>query len=158
MHRRAKLSSDRLCASAYIDCRAHSMIYPVRSADYLTQRGPVMDRATGWTGVTEPSFGDYAINVLSSGARSPPSRGLRVWMGIGRRLRATFLGGGRHHREKIWCPLSCTTSRVPGADPEGRRCRLRLVLGARPEKVHSCITGNSPHGSHHADRGGTTTD
>ena len=105
----ALLSSTGYALAPYIDAMRIPMVYPVVSADDLTQRRrSKWIVRTGWTG-SQPNhaFGEYAYHTLKLQEGRDDRARLRVRLGVGRRIRADVRGGGRHaSTQKIWCPVS----------------------------------------------------
>jgi len=104
----ALLSSTGYALAPYIESMKIPMVYPVVSADDLTQRrrGTWIVR-TGWSG-SQPNhaFGEYAYQTL--GVRSVVTIALDYafgWESVGGFAR-TFLAEGGRIRKKIWVPVS----------------------------------------------------
>jgi branched-chain amino acid transport system substrate-binding protein len=104
----ALLSSTGYALAPYIESMKIPMIYPVVSADDLTQRrrGTWIVR-TGWSG-SQPNhaFGEYAYHKL--GVRSVVTIALDYafgWESVGG-FERTFLAEGGRVRKKIWVPVS----------------------------------------------------
>ena len=104
----ALLSSTGYALAPYITSMKIPMVYPVVSADDLTQRRrSEWIVRTGWSG-SQPNhaFGEYAYRTLGIRLGGHDRARLRVWLGIGRRLRADVRRAGRPIRKKIWVPIS----------------------------------------------------
>ena len=104
----ALLSSTGYALAPYIESMKIPMVYPVVSADDLTQRrrGAWIVR-TGWSG-SQPNhaFGEYAYHSL--GVRSVVTIALDYafgWESVGG-FERTFLAEGGRIRKKIWVPVS----------------------------------------------------
>src|SRR5712691_4026235 len=104
----ALLSSTGYALAPYIDSMHIPMIYPVVSADDLTQRrrSPWIVR-TGWS-ASQPNhaFGEYAYHTLK--ARKVATIALDYafgWESVGG-FERTFEAEGGHVTQKIWCPVS----------------------------------------------------
>lgn len=104
----ALLSSTGYALAPYIESMKIPMVYPVVSADDLTQRrrGTWIVR-TGWSG-SQPNhaFGEYAYHKL--GVRSVVTIALDYafgWESVGG-FERTFLAEGGRVRKKIWVPVS----------------------------------------------------
>jgi branched-chain amino acid transport system substrate-binding protein len=104
----ALLSSTGYALAPYIESMKIPMVYPVVSADDLTQRrrGEWIVR-TGWSG-SQPNhaFGEYAYHTL--GVRSVVTIALDYafgWESVGG-FERTFLAEGGRIRKKIWVPVS----------------------------------------------------
>jgi branched-chain amino acid transport system substrate-binding protein len=104
----ALLSSTGYALAPYIESMKIPMVYPVVSADDLTQRrrGQWIVR-TGWSG-SQPNhaFGEYAYHTL--GVRSVVTIALDYafgWESVGG-FERTFLAEGGRIRKKIWVPVS----------------------------------------------------
>ena len=104
----ALLSSTGYALAPYIESMKIPMVYPVVSADDLTQRrrGQWIVR-TGWSG-SQPNhaFGEYAYDTL--GVRSVVTIALDYafgWESVGG-FERTFLAEGGRIRKKIWVPVS----------------------------------------------------
>ena len=104
----ALLSSTGYALAPYIESMKIPMVYPVVSADDLTQRrrGTWIVR-TGWSG-SQPNhaFGEYAYHTL--GVRSVVTIALDYafgWESVGG-FERTFLAEGGRIRKKIWVPVS----------------------------------------------------
>ncbi len=104
----ALLSSTGYALAPYIDSVHMPMIYPVVSADDLTQR-----RAshwivrTGWTG-SQPNhaFGEYAYRTLKRRKIATIALDYAFgWESVGG-FERTFLAEGGTIAKKIWCPVS----------------------------------------------------
>jgi branched-chain amino acid transport system substrate-binding protein len=104
----ALLSSTGYALAPYIDSMRIPMVYPVVSADDLTQRRRSMWVVrTGWSG-SQPNhaFGEYAYHTL--GVRSIVTIALDYafgWESVGG-FERTFLAEGGRIRRKIWVPVS----------------------------------------------------
>ena len=104
----ALLSSTGYALAPYIDSMQIPMVYPVVSADDLTQRRrSKWIVRTGWSG-SQPNhaFGEYAYHTL--GVRSIVTIALDYafgWESVGG-FERTFLAEGGHIRRKIWVPVS----------------------------------------------------
>jgi len=104
----ALLSSTGYALAPYIDSMHIPMIYPVVSADDLTQRrrSPWIVR-TGWS-ASQPNhaFGEYAYHTLK--ARKVATIALDYafgWESVGG-FERTFEAEGGRITQKIWCPVS----------------------------------------------------
>ena len=104
----ALLSSTGYALAPYIDSMRIPMVYPVVSADDLTQRRrSTWVVRTGWSG-SQPNhaFGEYAYDTL--GVRSIVTIALDYafgWESVGG-FERTFLAEGGRIRRKIWVPVS----------------------------------------------------
>jgi len=104
----ALLSSTGYALAPYIDSMRIPMVYPVVSADDLTQRRrSTWVVRTGWSG-SQPNhaFGEYAYHTL--GVRSVVTIALDYafgWESVGG-FERTFLAEGGRIRRKIWVPIS----------------------------------------------------
>jgi len=104
----ALLSSTGYALAPYITSMKIPMVYPVVSADDLTQRRrSEWIVRTGWSG-SQPNhaFGEYAYRTL--GIRSVVTIALDYafgWESVGG-FERTFVAQGGHIRQKIWVPIS----------------------------------------------------
>jgi branched-chain amino acid transport system substrate-binding protein len=104
----ALLSSTGYALAPYIDSMQIPMVYPVVSADDLTQRRrSKWIVRTGWSG-SQPNhaFGEYAYHQL--GLRSIVTIALDYafgWESVGG-FERTFVAEGGHIRRRIWVPVS----------------------------------------------------
>ena len=104
----ALLSSTGYALAPYIDAMKIPMVYPVVSADDLTQRRRSQWIVrTGWSG-SQPNhaFGQYAYRTL--GLRSVVTIALDYafgWESVGG-FERTFMGEGGRIRRRIWVPVS----------------------------------------------------
>ena len=104
----ALLSSTGYALAPYITSMKIPMVYPVVSADDLTQRRrSEWIVRTGWTG-SQPNhaFGEYAYRTL--GIRSVVTIALDYafgWESVGG-FERTFVAQGGRVRQKLWVPLS----------------------------------------------------
>jgi branched-chain amino acid transport system substrate-binding protein len=104
----ALLSSTGYALAPYIESMKLPMVYPVVSADDLTQRRrSTWVVRTGWSG-SQPNhaFGEYAYHKL--GVRSVVTIALDYafgWESVGG-FERTFLAEGGRIRKKIWVPVS----------------------------------------------------
>ncbi len=104
----ALLSSTGYALAPYITSMKIPMVYPVVSADDLTQRRrSEWIVRTGWTG-SQPNhaFGEYAYQKL--GIRSVVTIALDYafgWESVGG-FERTFVAAGGRVRQKLWVPLS----------------------------------------------------
>ena len=151
----ALLSSTGYALAPYIESMKIPMVYPVVSADDLTQRrrGAWIVR-TGWSG-SQPNhaFGEYAYHTL--GVRSVVTIALDYafgWESVGGFERTFLAEGGRIRKKTLGSRLRARLRALPRANTQGRRCRLRAP--ARPVRaaVHEAIPGVRIEGSRDADR------
>jgi branched-chain amino acid transport system substrate-binding protein len=104
----ALLSSTGYALAPYITSMKIPMVYPVVSADDLTQRrGSEWIVRTGWSG-SQPNhaFGEYAYRTL--GIRSVVTVALDYafgWESVGG-FERTFVAAGGRVQQKLWVPLS----------------------------------------------------
>jgi branched-chain amino acid transport system substrate-binding protein len=104
----ALLSSTGYALAPYIDSMKVPMVYPVVSADDLTQRRrSKWIVRTGWSG-SQPNhaFGEYAYRVMK--LRNVATIALDYafgWESVGG-FQRTFEGEGGRITQKIWCPVS----------------------------------------------------
>src|SRR5688572_16061272 len=104
----ALLSSTGYALAPYIDSMQIPMVYPVVSADDLTQRRrSKWIVRTGWSG-SQPNhaFGEYAYRVMK--LRNVATIALDYafgWESVGG-FQRTFEGEGGRITQKIWCPVS----------------------------------------------------
>lgn len=104
----ALLSSTGYALAPYIDSMKMPMVYPVVSADDLTQRRrSKWIVRTGWSG-SQPNhaFGEYAYRVMK--LRNVATIALDYafgWESVGG-FQRTFEGEGGRITQKIWCPVS----------------------------------------------------
>jgi len=102
------LSSTGYALAPYIEAMRIPMVYPVVSADDLTQRRRTQWIVrTGWSG-SQPNhaFGEYAYHTL--GLRTVVTVALDYafgWESVGG-FERTFLAEGGRIRQKIWVPVS----------------------------------------------------
>ena len=104
----ALLSSTGYALAPYIESSQIPMIYPVVSADDLTQRlrGKWIVR-TGWTG-SQPNhpFGEYAYHTLKLKKVATIALDYAFgWESVGG-FQRTFEAEGGQISQKIWCPVS----------------------------------------------------
>ena len=110
----ALLSSTGYALAPYIDSMQIPMVYPVVSADDLTQRRrSKWIVRTGWSG-SQPNhaFGEYAYHTL--GVRTVVTIALDYafgWESVGGFQRTFVAEGGHDHARRSGCPYRCTTSR-----------------------------------------------
>jgi branched-chain amino acid transport system substrate-binding protein len=104
----ALLSSTGYALAPYIDSVRVPMIYPVVSADDLTQRRPSRWIVrTGWTG-SQPNhaFGEYAYRTLQRRKIATIALDYAFgWESVGG-FERTFVEAGGTIAKKIWCPVS----------------------------------------------------
>src|SRR5437899_5409868 len=103
----ALLSSTGYALAPYIDAMRIPMVYPVVSADDLTQRrrSPWIVR-TGYSG-SQPNhaFGEYAYHTLKLKTVATIALDYAFgWESVGG-FRRTFEAEGGHVAQKIWCPV-----------------------------------------------------
>ena len=104
----ALLSSTGYALAPYIESRQIPMVYPVVSADDLTQRlrGKWIIR-TGWTG-SQPNhpFGEYAYHTLKLKKVATIALDYAFgWESVGG-FQRTFEAEGGEIIQKLWCPVS----------------------------------------------------
>ena len=136
----ALLSSTGYALAPYIDSMRVPMVYPVVSADDLTQR-----RRSKWivrTGLDREPAQPRVRRVRVSHAEAAEGRDdrarLRVRMGVGRRLRADVRGRGRHDRaEDLVSGVGARFRALPGADFDGTSTRCTRWCSAGP-RCSSC--------------------
>ena len=136
----ALLSSTGYALAPYITSMKIPMVYPVVSADDLTQRRrSEWIVRTGWSG-SQPNhaFGEYAYRTL--GIRSVVTIALDYafgWESVGG-FERTFVAQGGRIEQKIWVPISAARLRaVSRPDSAGRRCGVRACCSADP-RSSSC--------------------
>src|SRR5713101_9320498 len=120
----------------YIEAQGIPTIYPINSADDLTQRKrPKWLIRTGFSaGGNMHPFGEYAARVL--GYKKIAIVSLRLRLGDRGRLPQDLRGQRRPDRpEDLDPPQRAGLRALPRPDPEGRRCRLR----ARPRTVDPAL-------------------
>jgi branched-chain amino acid transport system substrate-binding protein len=104
----ALLSSTGYALAPYIDSMQVPMIYPVVSADDLTQRRPShWIVRTGWSG-SQPNhaFGEYAYRTLKRRKIATVALDYAFgWESVGG-FERTFVEEGGTIAKKIWCPVS----------------------------------------------------
>lgn len=104
----ALLSSTGYALAPYIDAMRVPMVYPVVSADDLTQRRPSKWIVrTGWSG-SQPNhaFGEYAYRTLKRRKIATIALDYAFgWESIGG-FERTFVEAGGTIAQKIWCPVS----------------------------------------------------
>jgi branched-chain amino acid transport system substrate-binding protein len=104
----ALLSSTGYALAPYIDAMRIPMVYPVVSADDLTQRRPSRWIVrTGWS-ASQPNhaFGEYAYRTLKRRRVATVALDYAFgWESVGG-FERTFVASGGAIAQKIWCPVS----------------------------------------------------
>ena len=151
----ALLSSTGYALAPYITSMKIPMVYPVVSADDLTQRRrSEWIVRTGWSG-SQPNhaFGEYAYHTL--GIRSVVTIALDYafgWESVGG-FERTFVAQGGRIEQKIWVPrVRARLRAVSRADSTGRRRGVRAAARPIRAPVHAAIPGVRAEGSREADR------
>lgn len=128
----ALLSSTGYALAPYIDAMRIPMIYPVVSADDLTQRRPSQWIVrTGWS-ASQPNhaFGEYAYRTLKRRRVATIALDYAFgWESVGG-FERTFVEEGGTIAKKIWCPVSVHDFAPYVAQiPHGVDAVYALVLG-----------------------------
>ena len=151
----ALLSSTGYALAPYITSMKIPMVYPVVSADDLTQRRrSSWIVRTGWSG-SQPNhaFGEYAYRTL--GIRSVVTIALDYafgWESVGG-FERTFVAAGRAHpAEDLGSGIRARLRAVSRADSARRRRGLRAAPRPIRTAVHEAIPGVRTEGAREADR------
>ena len=149
------LSSTGYALAPYIDAMRVPMVYPVVSADDLTQRRrSKWIVRTGWT-ASQPNhaFGEYAYRELK--VRKVATIALDYafgWESVGG-FERTFEAEGGTIVQKIWCPVSVHDFAPYLAQvSQGRRRGVRAGPRPRRAPVHAAVPGVRAEAAHAADR------